>query len=80
LSGNQPPPEHEQFAGEKRPKDRLVALGQPKGQVDIEVVRPFLCVASCQISQWTATPIHRQDGALDYYQPSQSRSCYVFSG
>jgi len=62
LTGNQPPSEHEEFAhGEKRPKDRLVASRQPKGQVDIEAVRGLICVASCQISQWTAAPIHRQD-------------------
>ena len=70
----QPTLEQEQLAsGEKRPKDRLVVPGQPQGQVDIEVGRPGLGVASRQISQWAAALIHRQDGTLEQYQPCQHR-------
>ena len=69
---NQPPPKHEQFPnGEKRPKDRLVVSGQPSRQVDVKVVRVILCVATRQISQRATAPIHREDRALDQYQPSQ---------
>ena len=71
--GNQPPPEHEQFPnGEKRPKDRFVASGQPKRQVDVKVVRAILCVATRQISQRATAPVHREDRALDQYQPGQN--------
>ena len=72
-SGNPPPPEHEQFPNdEKRPKDRLVAPGQPKRQVDVKVVRAILCVATRQISQRATAPVHREDRALDQYQPGQN--------
>ena len=71
--GNQPPPEHKQFPnGEKRPKDRLVVSGQPKWQIDVKVVRAILCVATRQISQRATAPVHREDRALDHYQPSQN--------
>jgi len=46
LPGKHPPPEREQFTdGKKRPKDHLVALGQPTRQVEIEVIQtlePYL--------------------------------------
>jgi len=71
--GNQPPPENEQFPnGEKRPKDRLVVSGQPKRQVDVKVVRAILGVAARQISQRATAPVHREDRALDQYQPGQN--------
>jgi hypothetical protein len=71
--GNQPPPENEQFPnGEKRPRDRLVASGQPKRHVDVKVVRAILCVAPRQISERASAPVHREDRALDQYQPRQN--------
>ena len=71
--GNQPPPEHKQFPnGEKRPKDRLVVSGQPKRQVDIKVVSAILSVATCQIRHRAMAPVHREDRALDQYQPGQN--------
>jgi hypothetical protein len=71
--GNPPPPEREQLPkGEKRPKNHLVASGQPKRQVDVEVLCAILCVAACQISKRTTTPVHREDRALDQYQPTQN--------
>jgi hypothetical protein len=73
LLENQPPHKHEQFPkGEKRPKDRFVVSGQPKRQVDVKVVRAILCVATCQISQRATAPVHREDRALDQYQPRQN--------
>src|ERR1017187_3714608 len=70
--GNQPQPEYEQLPnGEKRPKDCLIASGQPKRQIDVEVIRALLCVATCQISQRATAPVHREDRALDQYQPGQ---------
>jgi hypothetical protein len=71
--GNQPPRDNEQFPnGKKRPKDRLVVSGQPKWQVDVTVVCAILCVATCQISQRATAPVHREDRALDQYQPGQN--------
>src|ERR1017187_6659396 len=66
------PAQQEQFSdGEDRPKDRFVAPGQPKRQVDVEVIRALLCVATCQIGQRATAAVHREDRALDQYQPSQ---------
>ena len=63
---NEPAPENEQFPNdEKRPEDRFVVAAQPKGQVDVKVVRAILCVASCQISQRATAPVQREDRALD---------------
>lgn len=72
-SGNPPPPEYEQFPNdEKRPKDRLVAPGQPKRQVDVKVVRAIPCVVTGQISQRATAPVHREDRALGKNQSSQN--------
>src|ERR1700730_1575959 len=71
--GNEPPPENEQFPnGEERSKDHLIASRQPWRQVDVKVVPAILCVAACQISQRTTAPVHREDRALDQYQPGQN--------
>ena len=70
--GNQPLPERKQLTnGEECAKDRLVASGQPKRQVYIEVIRPRLCVATRQISQRATAAVCREDRALDQYQASQ---------
>ncbi|HET9321385.1 MAG TPA: hypothetical protein VFO27_16465 [Bryobacteraceae bacterium] len=70
--GKEPLPEHEQFSNdEKRTKYRFVASGQPKRQVDVEVIGALICVAICQISQRATAPVYREDGALNQYQPCE---------
>jgi len=41
---------------------------QPERQVDVEVVRSFLCVATSQISQRAAAPVRCENPAFDKYQ------------
>src|ERR1039458_6929789 len=66
LVGGQPASEQEEFSGnEKHPKNRLVVSSQPKRQVNVEVVLPFLGVATCQVGQWAAAPVRGEDHALD---------------
>jgi len=72
LTGNEPLPEHEQFSNnEKRTKYRFVASGQPKRQVDVEVIGALICVAACQISQRATAPVQREDRALNQNQPCE---------
>jgi hypothetical protein len=66
---DQPLAEHKQFPNsEKRSKNRLVASGQPERQVDVEVIRALLCIASGQTRQRTTAPVDGEDRALDQNQ------------
>jgi hypothetical protein len=70
LPQNQPPPEYIQFSSDEKPsKDCLVMAGQPKRQVNVEIIRTLFCVAGRQIGQWAAALIYSENRALNQNQP-----------
>jgi hypothetical protein len=46
---------------------------QPKGKVDIEVIRTLICVSASQISERAMALVHCQNQALNQHDPGKDR-------
>ena len=55
----------------ERSKNDLVVLRQPFRQINVEVIRPLIRMASGQIGERAAAIIQCQNQALEHYNPAQ---------